>query len=42
MAVVNKSGLIQSNGIMPCSLEASLPTLEFDIGSVKYQLEPSW
>ena len=40
--LVNKTGLIAKDGTMPCSLEASLPTLTFVIGSERYDLEPEW
>ena len=40
--LVNKTGQIAKDGTMPCSLEASLPTLTFVIGTERYDLEPEW
>lgn len=42
LAAVNKSGLIEKDGTMPCTLESSLPTIEVAIDSTTYTLEPSW
>jgi hypothetical protein len=48
IALVNKSGTIAKDGTMDCALEATLPTLTFEIdlginrGSTKYTLEPSF
>mmetsp|Transcript_18281 Transcript_18281/g.47791 ORF Transcript_18281/g.47791 Transcript_18281/m.47791 type:complete len:430 (-) Transcript_18281:195-1484(-) len=42
LAAVNKSGLIRADGVMPCSLEPSLPTLRIEIGASVYTLEPEW
>ena len=36
------AGQIAADGTMPCELEASLPTLNFEIGAASYSLEPEW
>lgn len=48
IALVNKTGLIAKDGTMPCSLESTLPTLNFAIdqniagGQAFYTLEPEY